>query len=560
MPAIVAAHQDERAVAHQRAIAANTFDLSYNAEPTLKLFHRSTAFLRGIRGPLGSGKSSACVVEIVRRAYEQAPDKRGHRRTRWAAIRNTYGELLSTTIKTWQRWVPNEVAPLKQSVPITAHMVIALPDGTIVDCEVIFVSCDRPADVAKLKSMDLTGLWLNEASELDKSVLDMATGRHSRYPEKDEAPYTWSGVIMDTNSMDDLHWWYTLSDQRNPEAMREMKDVMDGLMRELGLPPRDLIEFFDQPPAMLEVKHNDEGGISYVPNPAAENVGHQPLGAGYWYQQIAGKSKDWIDVFILNKYGRVVDGKPVYPEYDENWHGKRRIVKPIEGLPIILPLDYGLTPACVPIQFHPLGGLMVLGEVCSENGPRNPMLQRNLDATEVTGMGAKQFLRDALKPFLINRYGSSWEYRVTGDPSGSQRAQPDSTLTCESEVIAAGFEYTPGKTNDFVARRDAVAYYLTKAFPGGEPAMLIDESCHIIKAGFAGRYHYRRVQVAGDARYQDKPYKNLWSHPHDALQYGAMEGHDVQLKPVEADSTPAWMRKLAGMDSRPYRFRGGLPR
>ena len=34
---------------------------------------------------------------------------------------------------------------------------------------------------------------------------------------------------------------------------------------------------------------------------------------------------------------------------------------------------------------------------------------------------------------------------------------------------------------------------------------------------------YRRVQVSGEARFQDEPYKNKYSHPMDGLGYGAME-------------------------------------
>jgi hypothetical protein len=43
-----------------------------------------------------------------------------------------------------------------------------------------------------------------------------------------------------------------------------------------------------------------------------------------------------------------------------------------------------------------------------------------------------------------------------------------------------------------------------------------------------GAYKYRRLQVAGDERYQDKPDKNGYSHPQDALQYLALgigDGH-----------------------------------
>ena len=44
-----------------------TRQVIYNASPTLSRFDRSDAFLRAVRGPVGSGKSTAMSWEIMRR-------------------------------------------------------------------------------------------------------------------------------------------------------------------------------------------------------------------------------------------------------------------------------------------------------------------------------------------------------------------------------------------------------------------------------------------------------------------------------------------------------------
>jgi hypothetical protein len=62
------------------------------AGPTVERFHASNAFVRGLMGPVGSSKSTACCIEILSRAQEQKAFN-GVRRTRWAVIRNTYPEL-----------------------------------------------------------------------------------------------------------------------------------------------------------------------------------------------------------------------------------------------------------------------------------------------------------------------------------------------------------------------------------------------------------------------------------------------------------------------------------
>ena len=48
----------------------------------LKDFMKDSSFFRGIRGPVGSGKSVACCVEVFRRDLEQKPNKEGVRNSR----------------------------------------------------------------------------------------------------------------------------------------------------------------------------------------------------------------------------------------------------------------------------------------------------------------------------------------------------------------------------------------------------------------------------------------------------------------------------------------------
>jgi pantothenate kinase-related protein Tda10 len=43
---------------------AATFSLEYTASPVCAKFHNSEAFVRGIKGPIGSGKSVACCIEF----------------------------------------------------------------------------------------------------------------------------------------------------------------------------------------------------------------------------------------------------------------------------------------------------------------------------------------------------------------------------------------------------------------------------------------------------------------------------------------------------------------
>lgn len=461
--------------------------VKYKAEPTAQLFHADNSFVRGIMGPIGSGKSVACCIEIVSRALAMPPAPDGIRYSRWVAIRNTYPELKSTLIKTWEEWVPPTVAPIKWDTPISSRMKISdIGDGTGIDLEVLFLALDKPQDVKKLLSLELTGAWINEAKEIDKSTLTMLTGRVGRYPSKNKmggTPY-WSGIIMDTNPMDEDHWYYHLAEEERPQGYR----------------------FFRQPGAVTY------SNGKYLPNGAAENIQNHTLGMDYYLRQIPGKDHEWIKVYIMGEYGAVMDGKPVYPEYSDLSHCPDLDVKPMEKQPIMLGWDFGLTPSCIIGQLSPRGQLIILDEVISDN------------------MGIRQFANEVVVPYLSSHY-KDFSILSTGDPAGVQRAQSNES-TCLDELKLAGIPTQPAWTNDFTARREAVAGFLNKMVDG-KPAFLLSQKCRTLRKGFLGGYCYKRVQVSG-GRFKDKPDKNEYSHPHDALQYLALSLSEQRNRMLKA--------------------------
>ena len=100
--------------------------------PIAKAFMKDEAFVRGIRGPVGSGKSVTCCMEIMRRAVNQKPNEAGVRRSRWAVIRNTNPQLKTTTIKTWRDWFSDEIGKFVWSPPYTHLVNFSLGDKTSV--------------------------------------------------------------------------------------------------------------------------------------------------------------------------------------------------------------------------------------------------------------------------------------------------------------------------------------------------------------------------------------------------------------------------------------------
>ena len=482
--------------------------INYEAENTISAFHLNESPRRGIMGPIGSGKSVGCVMEVFMKALQAPVGKGNVRKSRWAIIRNTYGELKSTTIKTWQEWIPDSDCPIVYDSPIRGKMVKKLPDGTFLDFEVYFIALNNPKDVKKLLSLELTGVWVNEAREISKNIIDAAYSRTGRYPakkhfsdqyiaecDKQGKMLYYSGLIMDTNPPDDDHWWYRLAEEDKPDGWR----------------------FFRQPGALIK---NPDGW--YSPNPDAENVKHQPKGYNYWLDMIAGADPEWIKVHILGEYGAVFTGRPVFQDfYVDSVHFSDKPLEIYKGLPLMLGTDFGLTPAVVIGQYDKTGQLRILRELVSEY------------------MAIRQFTSDVLKPALNAEFREMSIFN-TADPAGEQKSQVDAR-TCIQELKDSGIPTKPAPTNNFSDRRQAVIDLLTRRVKGDQPALIIDPSCKMIRKGFMGGYKFERVAVIGEERYKDMPCKNIYSHIMDAVQYLAL-GVDcikIQEKKKEKQSRNA---------------------
>tara|TARA_R110000751_G_scaffold56182_1_gene120114 strand:+ start:479 stop:2002 length:1524 start_codon:yes stop_codon:yes gene_type:complete len=471
----------------------------------VKEFLKDDSFFRGLRGPVGSGKSVSCCVEVFRRALKQQPSPDGKRKSRWAVIRNTNPQLKTTTIKTWLDWFPETTfGNFAYSVPFTHK--IHFHD---VELEVIFLALDRPEDVKKLLSLELTGVWINEAREIPKSIVDACTMRVGRFPSMKDGGPTWYGVIADTNAPDEDHWWSIMSGEvPAPDHMSEEESLM--------LLKPDNWKFFVQPQGMLEIKENDKIK-AYELNKDAENI--QNVTPEYYSNIIRGKSKSWIDVYVLNRLGTIEDGKVVYPSFREDVHIADENI-PFAPVTVYIGLDFGLTPSAVFGQKLPDGRWILLHElVCFD-------------------IGTVKF-GELLKHEII-KHCSQNDLKIFGDPAGDFRAQTDETTPFQI-LRQQGIQAFPAPSNDVGLRIESVEVSLNRMVDG-KPGFLMNKSCNQLRKGFLGGYHYRRIQTAGE-RYDDKPNKNKYSHVHDALQYlmlGAGEGRSLTVGPAKPQVANAY--------------------
>jgi len=425
---------------------------------------------------------------------EQAPNRHGIRPTRSIAIRNTYGELLSTTAKDFTTiFEPLGVFKQGGKEPPSFRMRFKLKDGTVVDHEMWFIALDRPQHVKKLRGHQVTWFWLSEVKELPKDVIDMADYRHGRFPSMQlgEVLPTYSCMLGDTNQCDEDHWLYDFQEIQKPAG--ELPDW----------------EFFVQPGGVIKRSGK------WVLNELAENLVNLP--AGYYDKRIQGKRESWIKVNLGNQYGFVMDGKPVHPEYSDAVH----CVDNMDYLPnetIVLGFDFGRTPACAILQM--IGGSWYC-----------------LDEFVSVNMSAAKFAPHLLK--YLNRNYPGAGFIGWGDPAGAHPGEVVEHSAIET-LQANGVPCEPCETQDVLQRRAAVSNPLTELGMNGKPRLMICKKAKTIRKGLAGKFCYRRLQVAGDEKYMDVPDKNAWSHPVEALEYGLMgegEGLEMVLDQNEKNNT-----------------------
>jgi hypothetical protein len=290
--------------------------------------------------------------------------------------------------------------------------------------------------------------------------------------------------------MDETHWWPIMSGEAPvPEHLSEDETLM------LRKPPD--WQFFTQPQAMFE--HRDSSGriTRYDLNPKAENLNN--LIPDYYPQTIQGKRKDWIDVYILNKLGSVATGRSVYEgSFNRAFHVRAYDAEPIPGTPLLVGLDFGLTPAAIICQQLTFGRYRVLREIC------------------LTEIGAKRF--GLILKTLLNQYAPpNTVVKLTGDPAGDQRSGTDE-MTPFRILAGMGLFARPAPTNDPTVRIEAVDNLLTRVVDG-QPAIEINPSCTTLIRGFENGYHFRKRRTSMGDEYEPIPDKNRYSHIHDALQY-----------------------------------------
>ena len=425
------------------------------------MLFRSEKFISLAVGPVGSTKTTAGIMKIVHHAAQMAPCKDGIRRSRCIWVRNTREQLRDTSIPDFLKWIPDGI--MGSFLKTEYKFVIKMGD---LECEVLFRGLDDANDVRRLLSLQASFIIFDEFREIHPDIYNAAQGRVGRYPDK---MMNGVGCVTD-DGRSNMHIW----GMTNPPDM-------DTFWETLLTEPPENVHITIQPSGLSP----EADWTQFLPDDYYDNLSQ-------------GKTDDWIDVYINAQFGKSLSGLPVFRSFDRTVHVADAPMKPMySDDPLLIGVDAGLTPAAVIGQVAYDGRLVVY------------------DAKISDGMGALRFVREVIKPLLVNKFPGRRSMIII-DPAAFQRAQTDERTVADI-WRNEGFLVKGAKTNSVAARIAAVDRFMTRVVDGKHGVVIDPEGALPLVQALAGKYRYK-INTKG-VRDESPEKSHPWSDVADAFQY-----------------------------------------
>jgi len=452
--------------------------LNYTPSKTVRKFMLSDHSMRALMGPVGGGKTSGAIVELLRQSILMPQGANGLRESVMLVVRNTKQQLKDTTLASVRELLPVEIYKWKES---DMAMEFSFND---VRSKWLFRSLDTPEDVQRVLSLQVTWVWVEEAREIPVPLLSDLEGRRGRFPSQsksDAFPEGFryrSGIIYTTNppEIDSDHY-------KLMEGLPQVEDEENSIIQ---------VDAFKQP-----------SGLS----PEAENI--ENLRPGYYEELSKGKSQAWIDVYVHGLYAKSQSGKPVYEKSFQYDRRKKRGLQIDPFLPVVVGIDSARNPAAVFMQLGRDGRLRKLREAVGFD------------------MGFKTFNSTKLWPTIKNYFPNN-PLVFIGDPAWKRQNETDDDSIRKllkkiyvTDMPDSGNAVKCAATNDPTARINALDEPFRNWWPDGEPGIEYDDECKMLIEGLRSKYRYTRQKTA-DGKFKDAPDKNKWSHVCEADQYGTL--------------------------------------
>jgi hypothetical protein len=356
-----------------------------------------------------------------------------------------------------------------------------------VECEVLFRALDTPDDVARVLSLDVTFVIIDEFVQLPKAVVDALAARCGRYPSDKDGKATNWGMWGASNPGNEDQWWYDALNQSelfslNPEdmAVRRNEKLLMGEVPSTWT-------YFRQP-------------SGFAIN--AENLDKLPGGRAYYTSLAKDHSESWVKQFIEVEWGYSLVGTPVIATFKPKLHLSETRLKWNPRMQLVGGFDPGMNSAMILGQQDHHGRLNVLHE----------LVQRD--------MGAERFISNRLRPLLRAEYPDA-DFIIAPDPAAAQRTQTDEKTVVD--VLRRHFKVriTTGN-NRLPGRIEAIEHFTCRLTEDG-PALRIDPvTCRGLIRSLRGGWQYG---ISPRGVTNAEPIKNDHSHPGDAFGYLCQHFH-----------------------------------
>ena len=436
-----------------------------------------------IIGAYGSGKSSAGLRAIIRAAMMMPVCDDRIRKGRFIIVRNTSGELETTTMRTFRHWMYGLPIPYQRKKPVHTFIYdIYTDDGIHNILEFIFLALDRPQDIDKLQSLEISGAFIDELQHIPSEIMNTILDRMPRYPAKNEYMQqfydTFPGCRQLSEAERDTLYQHWMPFGKIFLAVSNPPKLDHYIRVKIEENPDHPIKVYHQPPALVREKDK------WVINPKADNLKH--VGRDYYMAMIP-RGEEYVKVYACGQYGVALDGKFVYQNYDDDRHSIDTLPL-VFNEPVYIYVDYGTFPAALVCQVYK-DQFRAVKEFCGSS------------------MTVKELFSVSVKPFLSKYCKGMSISPIKGDPADTDHGS--------EQLKELGFDVESAVTNKLEPRISSVRNALNE-FYNRQPRILISrQGCPKLREGFLGEYYYKRLKVIGEDRHQEMPYK---SHPYSDLQ------------------------------------------
>jgi len=478
----------------------------------------------------GTGKSVACLAsQIMFNTALNTECIDDVKRARYIVARSTYGELESTTIKTYREWFDREELNfrIKYKPFPESHLnffASVKKNGETksyqFEIEVLFFSFDSAESAKKLKSAEATGIYFNELSEIPCDALDLVSGCLGRFPsasQRKENGVYYHRVLADSNAFDDSHYLYNRFVKQVHPSHKFYKGLGGlNVVDDVNIINNVIIKISQENTALVEidsVKYLKQDKLVFCERKDADNVKNLPK--DFYIKMALGKSDKWILTQICNKFGTTDEGSRVHPEFDINKHSIATIAIN-KAFPISIYFDYGGFNAAIITQYYNRT-LYVIKEF--------------LDSE----IGLSRFASDIVKKWVIENAGDCRLDKVVGDKANNFNTN-DATYSHDTVKNATGWNVRGCITNDLDKRKNVVAKILLSQVASGEYCVKVSkDGCGLLTEGLNDKYRLKQVKsiVGNEIIVSDKPDKNsVYSHVADTFQYACLDVDFIESQNV----------------------------